>query len=459
MSWGLSLLDRPVFGLSDDELFTRLDSIVTLERQLAASRLETIYEISGRGTPAKRGYASPKMWLHRELKTHSHAAGEMVYLAKAIQSLPDVAGSLAKGEVSEAQAAAIAKAIDAISREASPAEQEATTRCLIEQAAICTPEELVKAGNHALSYVAPAAAEDLERKQAEAQERKAWENRTLSLTNDSSGRVRINGWLTAEAAAIFRSVLDPLCNPARHRRPDGSPADPLAPCPHNEPVPDDPFGLAQAQPCARCHEDGESTDDDHARDGLRDPRTPAQRRHDALVEICQLLLGTGELPVNGGSKPQLTLTLPYDLLNQQLKMGTLDTGEKLTAEATRRLACDAGIIPAILDGKGLPLDLGRERRLIDGALRRALILRDKGCAFPGCDRPPRWCQGHHVTHWVDGGETTLANSVLLCGFHHRFSHDGDWEIRFGPDGLPRFIPPAYIDSERRPRRNLYWQRN
>jgi hypothetical protein len=125
----------------------------------------------------------------------------------------------------------------------------------------------------------------------------------------------------------------------------------------------------------------------------------------------------------------------------------------------RRLACDAGIIPAVLDGHGVPLDLGRERRLITGSLRRALVLRDKGCTFPGCDRPPRWCHGHHATHWIDGGDTKLSDNVLICGHHHRFMHHGNgWEIRFAADGHPEYIPPAWLDPDRRAQRNLYWHR-
>ena len=104
------------------------------------------------------------------------------------------------------------------------------------------------------------------------------------------------------------------------------------------------------------------------------------------------------------------------------------------------------------------LDYGRSRRLITGALRRALVLRDGGCAFPGCDRPARWCDGHHVIAWQDGGSTCLENSVLLCGFHHRVIHRRRWSVRIAADGHPEFIPPAYLDPTRTPRRNIYHRR-
>jgi len=138
----------------------------------------------------------------------------------------------------------------------------------------------------------------------------------------------------------------------------------------------------------------------------------------------------------------------------------LDTGATVSAAEARKLACDAGIVPAVLDTHGVPLDLGRERRLISGGLRKALILRDRGCAWPGCDRPARWCQAHHATPWSDGGKTCLTNSVLACGFHHRMlHHDSGWSVHIGADGHPWFTPPAHLDPQQTPRRNLYHHRN
>jgi hypothetical protein len=87
-----------------------------------------------------------------------------------------------------------------------------------------------------------------------------------------------------------------------------------------------------------------------------------------------------------------------------------------------------------------------------------LVARDHGCTFPGCDRPPRWCAGHHLKHWADGGPTNLDNLALLCGEHHRLIHDGDWQARLGNDHHPEFIPPAHLDSTRRPRHNIFHHR-
>ncbi len=129
-----------------------------------------------------------------------------------------------------------------------------------------------------------------------------------------------------------------------------------------------------------------------------------------------------------------------------------DLGTISAAEA-RIHACDCMLIPAVLGTNSEPLDLGRQRRLISTPLRRALYLRDRGCAFPGCHRPPRHCHGHHVRHWADGGPTELGNLVLMCAHHHRLLHRSGWQVRIATDGLPEFLPPTFLDKRRKPRRN------
>jgi hypothetical protein len=124
----------------------------------------------------------------------------------------------------------------------------------------------------------------------------------------------------------------------------------------------------------------------------------------------------------------------------------------LSAAQARRLACDAKIIPAVLGSESEVLDHGRAKRVVDPKLRRALHVRDRGCAFPGCRRPPKWTDAHHVRHWADGGPTDLDNLVLLCRQHHMLIHHSPWDVRID-HGIPVFIPPATVDPHRRPIRN------
>ena len=97
------------------------------------------------------------------------------------------------------------------------------------------------------------------------------------------------------------------------------------------------------------------------------------------------------------------------------------------------------------------LDIGRLSRTIPRPIRRALTIRDGGCAFPGCGRPPRWCHGHHIRHWSLGGPTALSNLVLLCGHHHRLIHHDGWHVQLDRHGLPEFRPPPWIDPTQTPR--------
>jgi hypothetical protein len=126
-----------------------------------------------------------------------------------------------------------------------------------------------------------------------------------------------------------------------------------------------------------------------------DERSHAQRLGDAFTEIVHVAAGSSEMP---SKRPHLSVHVDFNFLLEGIGSATLDGGSFLCAEAARRVACDAEVIPIIFTGDSVPLDVGRNRRLITDHQRHALIARDKGCAFPHCDRPPRWCDGHHITH-------------------------------------------------------------
>jgi len=117
------------------------------------------------------------------------------------------------------------------------------------------------------------------------------------------------------------------------------------------------------------------------------------------------------------------------------------------------MACDCRLIPAVLGGPSEVLDVGRAQRFFTGPRRRALVLRDRGCAFPGCDRPPAWCDAHHIVSYADGGVTSLGNGMLLCGHHHTVIHRDHWTIGIAVDGVPQFTPPPHIDPTGTPQRN------
>src|SRR5262249_5995653 len=130
----------------------------------------------------------------------------------------------------------------------------------------------------------------------------------------------------------------------------------------------------------------------------------------------------------------------------------LDHAGPVPVEVARRIACDASIVRVVLAGESEPLELGRMTRVPTSAQRRAVILRDRHCRVPGCDRPPAWGDVHHIVHWPDGGRTDLCNLILLCRRHHVLCHARDgfrlaleegWPVFRRPDGtaLESRAPP------------------
>ena len=154
-----------------------------------------------------------------------------------------------------------------------------------------------------------------------------------------------------------------------------------------------------------------------------DVRSMRQRRADALVEICADHLAHGHTPISGGFRPQVTLTVSPPVLRGEPGRPCELDGTVVTPETAQRIACDATITPITRNGDRV-LDVGRATRTIPPAIRRALEARDGGCTHPGCHRPHRWCDAHHLTHWAAGGGTSLNNLRLLCRPHHRMAHEG-----------------------------------
>jgi Domain of unknown function (DUF222) len=406
-----SCIEVPLYGLRDGEVEDALVQAQALVARIQGGlMLPLVRQAETRGLPATFEAPNTTTWLRHLLRLHPGQARQMVTLAAAVESDFGATGrAVAAGQVSLAHAAAVHRAVTAIPAEAAAWVRPDAEARLVEWSAEHDPKVVARLGRRILEIVDPEGADEILRRQLERQERAAAEAVELRLFPEAEGRVRLAGWLGTEGAETLRAALDPLAAP--------QPAGPEGP----------------------------------------DPRSYPQRMADALVELARRSLRHGDLPEHGGQPPTVVLTMDYHRLAEKVGTAGLDTGEHLSAAAARRLACDALILPAVLGGASQPLDLGRAARTITGPLRRALVLRDKGCAFPYCDLPPSWCQGHHVAHWADGGPTSLGNAVLLCGFHHTTIHHGEWQVRIAPDGIPEFTPPPWVDPQQRPRRNYQHQ--
>jgi len=171
-------------------------------------------------------------------------------------------------------------------------------------------------------------------------------------------------------------------------------------------------------------------------------RTPiTMRRADALAVVAESFLKHGPEDMTGGQKNEIVVHVEVGTLRDSTHgRCELENGPSLAAETARRLACDASTYTVYEDGKGEPLNIGRKSRTIPAAIRRALNARDRGCRFPGCPNK-RFVDGHHIKHWINGGETSLKNLVTLCRFHHRQVHEGLVFVQRLEDGTFRFLKP------------------
>ncbi|MDU0315224.1 DUF222 domain-containing protein [Phycicoccus sp. M110.8] len=156
--------------------------------------------------------------------------------------------------------------------------------------------------------------------------------------------------------------------------------------------------------------------------GELDLRSPATRRADALLDLVRRAV---EAPdgVPRQAKTSLVVTIGLDVLSRRCRGAGLTFGDALlTTDTVRRLACDAEVVPVVLGSRGEVLDQGQAKRLFTPGQIRNLWLRDRRCTFPGCSKPARWTDAHHLVHWADGGATDVANAALLCRAHHTVVH-------------------------------------
>lgn len=361
-----------------EEDFAELQRVAEL---LEVERLRRLAEIERRRAFERDGHLSAASWLASTYKVTWGSARDQVRTARALEEMPETLRALDEGELSMSAVRILVAA-----RDADPSAFQRCEKELVEAARIHSMNDLQR--------VAAYWRQAVEREQALEGEEKMRERRRLHASVTFLGMVRVDGDLDPETGetllTALRAVLDAESRSSRE-------------------------------------------DDD---------RTPAQRRADALGEICRQWLDLGHRPSVGGEKPHVTVTVDVDALaNTAGGTSELDHVGPIDPEAARRFACDASIRRVVMAGPSEPLDVGRRTPVVPPAMRRAVIVRDRHCRFPGCDRPHSWCDAHHVVHWADGGPTALPNLVLLCRRHHRMVHrPGGFRLEL-EDGRPMFRRP------------------
>ena len=347
-----------------------------------------------------------KSWRHEAMPTCAHwlnahcgldlvTAREKVRVANALPRLPLIRECFRSGELSYSKVRAITRVAGS--------DNEAE---LVQMARANT------AAHVARNVAAMRQAERLSESKAAFD---AYRHRTFTCHTDEDGTLVFEGRLPADQGALLIQALDRAMDWLVRGAPSGD--------------------------GGRDH-DRPTRDGQQDRDGQRDcdganvdalPQTV--RRADALAILAERFLSEppqADEGLNTSDRFQITVHAPAEAL---LEHGIVDAddppqiedGAVLATETLRRLACDSAIVRILETGDGEPLDIGRKTRVIPPAMRRALKRRDRGCRFPNCTNT-RFVDGHHITHWADGGATRLDNLVLLCRHHHRLLHEGMYYV-------------------------------
>ena len=355
------------------------------ELRAVIDRLEREFARSSKSFAQDRGHLLDNActavgWIARACNMSSSAAADRLCVGKQLDSLPEVSRALGSGEIGFQSASQLCHLYEQLGDKRGGFDEQQ----MVGYARQFTVAQLRVLCRHARHAADPDgfyrdAEEDFER-------------RWLHINPMLDGMHAIDGVLDPVGAAAVKSALDAL---------------------------------------ARPH-------------GAEDHRSHGQRNADALVELAHHAMEKGTLPRRRGVKPHLNVTTTLEGLKGALGAPAADVEFSLPigSRSLERIACDCTISRVLLQDS-MVIDVGRAVRSVPGPTRRALEARDRGCRWPGCDRPASWSYPHHIVFWARGGATKLSNLVLLCYHHHRQVHEGGWQVvRAG--GELRFVPPEQM---------------
>ena len=402
------LMTVELTGADNNELLAFARALEVEQRRLPAVGHRLIAVIGNRGIPAEAGCRNTDAFLRQLLRiapaeaTARVAHAELLGPRRSVLGEPlapileRVAQAQQAGSLSDRHAQVIIRTLRELPDAVEAEHGEAVEKLLTEQAQILDPAELATAAHRIVATVHPDGAQPAD---AEHQRR-----RHASLRPNADGSADLTMHLTPSCRAKFQVLADSLAAPR-------------------------PSGIEGP-----------------------DPRTPGQRLHDAMEQIADRVLRAGELPPVGGLPVTLVITMTLNELEARAGLATTAHDGTMSIAEALQLATEAEVVPVIMNDVGGILNYGRGKRLASRGQRLVLAARDRGCSFPGCTAPPGWTEVHHTVDWVDGGKTDVAQMCLLCKYHHRHFEQCGWQVEMA-DGVPFWLPPSWIDPERKPLRN------
>src|SRR5467141_589016 len=348
-------------------------------------------EVQRSGDHLAGGNITAASWISRICGMSVPAAKDRLCVGEQLESLPIVAEALSKGEISYQSASVICHQREKLGEKCDCLDEEQWVGFARKHSI----EDLNWIGNHMRYAVDP---DGFERDTEED-----YEKRFLHISQ-MNGMYHLSGVLDPESGAALKTAID---------------------------------GLAK-------------------RLGQDDIRSPKHRRVDAFTEIVYKSLDEGKLPQRKVVRPHITIPPTREGLRGELGAAAseLEAGMPISSKTVQRLACD-GTLSRVLKADSVVTDVGRATRAISPAQRRGLKERNRGCCWPGCDRPINWTTPHHIEFWARGGPSNLPNLLPLCYFHHRLVHEGGWQV-VATGREFRFVPPAHVVMKRARGPGMRW---
>ncbi len=381
-------------------LGSALSEVARAEARLSSLKLRLVAAAEASDVAAEDGSTDTAAWAAKAVGGNRPRAWGPVWLASALRdTYSHTAAALSEGRISEDHAAVIVRAGETVPDGVTPAELADCEAALVAKAERMKPAALRRAARRLLDPISRRWADEHQETQLRDQERRAERETWLVLGDNGDGTWTGKFTLPDLHAHTLLTRLDALSAPRRlHRTRSGEP--------------------------------------------VTDPTVPGMgayyNRSEALgLAFTELI---EHLPTDGHTRSTYALVVhvPEDQLRSGAGAAVLQTGAEVSIQQARRLACTAAILPLVLSGASVPIDLGREQRLFTRHQAIALSARHQHCAAEGCDRPFAWTEIHHLRPWSEGGATDLDNAVPLCGFHHRRIHDDHYTTARAPDGTLRF---------------------
>ena len=394
-------LEDSVWQLSDKDVIALIRGQHTVESQQSAAGLRVLREVETRSIPTSVGAPNLRAWLIGSLRMSPQLAGERIRMMQRLKDqCRDTAAAFAAGTMSSEQARAITSVVAGLPSKATAEQKAQAETFLLGKAGAFNADDLRKMGKSIGNCIDPDGKLD--------REKAAAERRGCNIRDHHDGTQTLTWRDTDENIATVKAAMSAISAP--------------------QPGPNG-----------------------------KDPRVPQVRRADAMLDLIAQALRKGRGPRARGERPRLVITATGETLRTGDGFGVTASGEHISGQALRRIACDADLFALIMTEDRAPLEMGRKVRTVTPTQWIALVARDVGCQYPDCTRPADFCHAHHLVHWADGGPTDVDNSGLFCAYHHIVIHRDEWIVELGPDRRPQLRPPAWIDPERKPVVNNYWR--